>query len=408
MKPFLQVKHPEDIFQLLDALPSLDTETIPLAGSLNRVLSDSLRSPEDLPHFPRATMDGYAVRARDTFGASESIPALLNLAGEIVMGQSAEVPVFPGQCLRIATGGMLPPGADAVVMIEHSQVLDAQTIEVFRSVSPGDHLIRVGEDLKRGQPLFPQGRRLQPQDLGLLAGVGIRQVTVCRRPRVAIISTGDEIVPIEQEPLPGFVRDINAQTLPALVEKTGGIPFFLGLVRDSREALKEKCREALERADVVLISGGSSVGTRDFTLEVIESFPESRILAHGIAISPGKPTILARIGDKVLWGLPGHTASAMVVFSVFVKPCLNRLEGEEPARINPGLPARLTRNLASAQGRDDYIRVALQAGSQGWDAEPILGPSGLISTLVRADGLIRIDRFTEGKEKGEMVEVMLF
>ncbi|MBI5582223.1 MAG: molybdopterin molybdotransferase MoeA [Deltaproteobacteria bacterium] len=408
MKPFFQVKHPEEVIQLIAALPALGSETVSLRESLNRVLSAPIHSPEDLPHFHRATMDGYAVRARDTFGASESIPALLTLAGEIAMGQSARWPVNPGQCLRIATGGMLPPGADAVAMIEYTQVLDPGTIEIFKSVSPGDHLIRVGEDLKQGQPVFPAGHRLRPQDLGLLAGVGIRQAPVFRQPRVAIISTGDEIVPIDREPAPGFVRDINAYTLPALVEKSGGIPFFLGLTRDSREDLKEKCREGLERADVVLISGGSSVGTRDFTLEVIESFPASRILAHGIAISPGKPTILARIGEKVLWGLPGHTASAMVVFSVFVKPCLHRLEGADPVKINPGLQARLTRNLASAQGRDDYIRVALQAGPQGWEAEPILGQSGLISTLVRSDGLVRIDRFTEGKEKGEWVEVVLF
>jgi molybdopterin molybdotransferase len=408
MRPFFQVKHPEDIFRLIESFPALSPETIPLGKALDRVLSGPLCSPEDLPHFPRATMDGYAVRARDTFGASESIPALLNLAGEIAMGQSARLPVNPGQCFRIATGGMLPPEADAVAMIEHTQILDPQTVEIFKSVSPGDHLIRVGEDLKRGQPIFSAGRRLRPQDSGLLAGIGIREVSVFRRPRVAIISTGDEIVPIDQEPLPGFVRDINAYTLPALVEKAGGSPFFLGLVRDSREDLREKCREALERADVVLVSGGSSVGTRDFTLEVIESFPESRILAHGIAISPGKPTILARIGDKVLWGLPGHTASAMVVFSVFVRPCLHRLEGELPSPIKPALKARLTRNLASAQGRDDYIRVALKAGPEGWEAEPILGPSGLISTLVRSDGLIRIDRFTEGLEKGAEVEVTLF
>jgi molybdopterin molybdotransferase len=408
MKPFFQVKHPEDILRIIETLPALDPETVTLRAALNRVLGEPVHSPEDLPHFPRATMDGYAVRARDTFGASESIPALLTLAGEIGMGQPARQQVAPGQCFRIATGGMLPPGADAVVMIEHTQVLDPRTIEVFKSVSPGDHLIRVGEDLRRGQPIFSAGHRLRPQDLGLLAGVGVRQATVFRQPRVAIISTGDEIVPIDREPSPGFVRDINAYTLPALVEQSGSSPLFLGLTRDSREDLKEKCREGLERADVVLISGGSSVGARDFTLEVIESFPASRVLAHGIAISPGKPTILARIGEKVLWGLPGHTASAMVVFSIFVKPCLHRLEGAQPSGINPVLQARLTRNLASAQGRDDYIRVALSPGPQGWEAEPILGQSGLISTLVRSDGLVRIDRFTEGKEKGEWVEVMLF
>ena len=178
--------------------------------------------------------------------------------------------------------------------------------------------------------------------------------------------------------------------------------------RDNFEELREKCRTGLEHFDAVLISGGSSVGSRDFSLEVIGSFPGAEILAHGISISPGKPTILARVGSKALWGLPGHTASALVVFSIFVKPCLNRLEGELPSPVKPSLKARLTRNLASAQGRDDYIRVALRHGPEGWEAEPILGKSGLISTLVRSDGLIRIDRFTEGKEKGEWVEVLLF
>jgi molybdopterin molybdotransferase len=238
--------------------------------------------------------------------------------------------------------------------------------------------------------------------------VGVRQVSVYRQPRVAVISTGDEMVPIDQQPLPGQVRDINAFTLPALVRQAGGVPEFLGLSKDNFEDLREKCRQALDHFDVVLISGGSSVGSRDFSLQVIDSFLGAEILAHGISISPGKPTILARVGPKALWGLPGHTASAMVVFSIFVKPCLNRLEGELPSPIKPGLKARLTRNLASAQGRDDYIRVALLPAPEGWEAEPILGKSGLISTLVRSDGLIRIDRFTEGLEQGERVEVLLF
>jgi molybdopterin molybdotransferase len=225
---------------------------------------------------------------------------------------------------------------------------------------------------------------------------------------VAVISTGDEIVPLDQQPPPGRIRDINAFTLPALVQEAGGIPDFLGLSRDNFEDLQRKCRQGLEHFDAVLISGGSSVGSRDFSLEVIGSFPGAEILAHGISISPGKPTILARVGPKVLWGLPGHTASAMVVFSIFVRPCLNRLEGELPSPIKSALKARLTRNLASAQGRDDYIRVALHLGAEGWEAEPILGKSGLISTLVRSDGLIRIDRFTEGLERGEEVEVTLF
>ncbi len=408
MKPFFQVKTPEEIFEMLKMFPPLGRKTLALEKALNRVLAEEISSPEDLPHFARATMDGYAVRARDTFGASESIPALLAMTGEIAMGREAADPVQPGQCQRIATGGMLPPGADAVVMIEQTQGLDGQTIEVFKSVSPLEHVIQIGDDLRRGRPVLLAGRRLRPQDLGLLAGLGVRQVPVIQQPRVAVISTGDEMVSLDQQPLPGQVRDINAFTLPALVREAGGVPEFLGLSGDNFEDLREKVLQALEHFDVVLISGGSSVGSRDFSLEVIGSFPGAEILGHGISISPGKPTILARVGPKVLWGLPGHTASAMVVFSIFVRPCLNRLEGELPSTINPSLKARLTRNLASAQGRDDYIRVALRLSPQGWEAEPILGKSGLISTLVRSDGLIRIDRFTEGKEKGEWVEVLLF
>ena len=408
MKPFFQVKTPEEILEMLGMFPPLGREPLALEKALHRVLAEEISSPEDLPHFARATMDGYAVRARDTFGASEGIPALLTVAGEIAMGREATDPIQPGRCLRIATGGMLPPGADAVVMVEQTQALDSQTIEIFKAVSPLDHVIQIGDDLRQGRPVLQAGRRLRPQDLGLLAGLGVRQVAVYCQPRVAVISTGDEIVPIDQQPPPGQIRDINAFTLPALVREAGGIPEFLGLSGDNFEDLREKCRTGLEHFDAVLISGGSSVGSRDFSLEVIGSFPGAEILAHGISISPGKPTILARAGPKPLWGLPGHTASALVVFSVFVKPCLNRLEGELPSPAKPGLKARLTRNLASAQGRDDYIRVALRPSPEGWEAEPILGKSGLISTLVRSDGLIRIDRFTEGKEKGAWVEVLLF
>ncbi len=283
-----------------------------------------------------------------------------------------------------------------------------QTIEIFKPVSPLEHMIQAGEDIRIGQTLLNKGLRLRPQDLGLLAGVGIRAIPVFRRPKVAIISTGDEIVPIEEKPLPGLVRDINSLTLKTLTTQCQAIPKGLGLVKDSFEELKDLCRVGLEGCDVLLISGGSSVGSRDHTLEVITSFPEAEVLAHGISISPGKPTILARIGDRILWGLPGHTVSAMVIFSLFVKPCLQVLEGEQAVLNLPGLTARLTRNVASAQGREDYIRVALQQVDGIWEAAPILGKSGLISTMVRADGLIRIDQDCEGLEKGEWVEVLPF
>jgi molybdopterin molybdotransferase len=408
MKPFFQVKTSTELIEIIRSFPNLATNRIPLFHGLNRVVAEDIASPEDLPHFPRASMDGFALRARDTFGASEAVPALLTLSGEIAMGQEVTTPVKPGHCFRIATGGMVPPGADAVAMIEHSQPLDEQTIEIFKPVSPLDHVIQVGEDIKKGQPVLAAGRRLRPQDLGLLAGLGIVKIPVYERPKVAIISSGDEIVPVEDRPGPGFVRDINSLTLMALATEAGAVPEFLGRIKDHFNDLKAQCQKGLDQADVILISGGSSVGSRDFTVEVIHSFRNAEILAHGVSISPGKPTILARIGSKILWGLPGHTVSAMTVFSLFVKPCLNHLEGERGVKHIPKVKARLTRNLASAQGREDYVRVALQSGEAGWEAAPILGKSGLISTMVRADGMIRIEQNCEGLEKGEWVEVWLF
>ncbi|MGA3085169.1 MAG: gephyrin-like molybdotransferase Glp [Thermodesulfobacteriota bacterium] len=408
MKPFFQVKTSQEIFELIQGFPLLPGERVLLSEGLNRVLAEDILSPEDLPHFPRATMDGYAVRARDTFGASEAVPALLTLSGEIAMGQEVKAPVEPDHCFRIATGGMVPPGADAVAMIEHTQQLDSRTIEIFKSVSPLDNFIQMGEDIKKGQPVLVAGQRLRPQDLGLLAGLGVIDIPVYRQPKVAIISTGDEIMPVEEQPPPGFIRDINATTLQALTAESGARPKFFGRAQDKFEDLKVLCQKGLDQTDMVLISGGSSLGVRDYTLEVIRSFPESEILAHGISISPGKPTILARVGNKILWGLPGHTVSAMVVFALFVNPSLKQLEGKKIGRSIPGVQARLTRNIASAQGREEYIRVALKKGEAGWEAVPVLGKSGLISTMVRADGLIRIDQNCEGLEKGEWVEVLLF
>jgi molybdopterin molybdotransferase len=408
MKPYFKVKTSKEILEIIETFPSLVTEQISLIEGLGRVLAEAIVSPEDLPHFPRATMDGFALQARDTFGASEAVPALLTLSGQIAMGQEVTESLKQGHCFHIATGGMLPPGADAVAMIEHSQPLDHRTIEIFKPLSPLDHVIQIGEDIRKGHSLLPAGRRLRPQDLGLLAGLGIETIPVYHKPRVAIISTGDEIVSVDQKPAPGFIRDINSVTLMAQVEESGAFPLSLGRTKDHFKDLETRCRQGLEQADVVLISGGSSVGARDFTLEVIHGFPESEVLAHGISISPGKPTILARIGNKILWGLPGHVVSAMIVFTLFVKPCLTHLEGEKEISPAPKMTARLIRNVPSAQGREDYIRVSLQPSPEGWLAAPIFGKSGIISTMVRADGIIRIDQNCEGLEKGEPVEVIGF
>jgi molybdopterin molybdotransferase len=363
----------------------------------------------DLPEFNRATMDGYAVKAQSTFGASEAMPALFAIIGAVGMGEVPTVSVGPGEAVHIATGGMLPSGADSVVMVEHTQRLDEQSLEVFKSAAPLQNVMEIGEDLKKGERILPKGIVIRPQEMGVLAALGRSEVPVYKRPVVAIVSSGDEIVPIEQTPGLSQLRDVNAYTLSGLVRTTGGIPLCLGIAKDNFDALDHLCRKALSQADMVLISGGSSVGTRDFTLEVLQGLPEAEILVHGVSVSPGKPTILARSQDKPVWGLPGQVTSAMIVFHVMVQAALERISGrrEDDRGKRPEVPAKVSRNLASVQGREDYVRVRLVREAENLIAEPILGKSGLIHTMVKADGLIRIDRDSEGLDKGSPVNVIL-
>lgn len=350
-------------------------------------------------------MDGFAVCASSTFGASESAPALLSVIGAVTMGERPELHVKPGQAARILTGGMLPDGADAVVMVEHTETIDDTTIEVTRPVAPQQNVIEPTDDARQGDTLLERGTRLRPQELGLLAALGHPEVDVFLRPVVAIISTGDEVVDIQDSPGPGQIRDVNTTTLCAMVELAGGTARALGIVRDDFDTLLSTCRAALSEVDVVLLSGGSSVGARDLTLAVLEALPKSRIVFHGVAIKPGKPTILADVGGKAFWGLPGHVASAMVVFRMLVRSQLHHIAGCKPTA-ELRLPARLSRNVASVHGRRDYVRVRLEdRDGQLW-ALPVLGKSGLLRTMVEADGLVEIDRDTEGLEQGAQVLVI--
>lgn len=407
---FFKVTTSEETFEILKGFSPCGEETAPLSEALNRVVSKEIIAPEDLPEFARSTMDGYAVKARDTFGASESLPAFLEMTGEVIMGRPPTGVVTPGKAIRISTGGMMPEGADAVVMIEYCHGLDDTTIEVSRAVSPLENVIRPGDDLKKGTVIFERGVILRSQDIGLLAGLGIEKVAVYKKPKVAIISTGDEVIPIDQRPGPGEVRDINSYSLSAFCASAGATPIGLGLCKDIFSDLKAMVARGLEMADTILISGGSSVGARDITVKVLESFPDMELLVHGISISPGKPTIIARIGDRAVFGLPGHVASAMVVAEVFLTPFLARLAGDAAAFEDDHFyrEAELTRNVESASGRDDYIRVKLDKKEGRYFAEPIFGKSGLISTLVEAHGLVKIDRNTEGLYQGQIVPVMLF
>jgi len=411
VKGFFQLISSKDFLELFDSFTTLETEEVDLVNGLGRILAQEITAPEELPPFSRSTMDGFAVRARDTFGCSESEPAMLEIIGEISMGTSGQaISLNPGQTCRIWTGGELAARADAVVMIEYSHLLDKQTVELFKPVAPGENVIRAGEDTTSGQQVLPRGRKLRPQDMGVLAGLGITSVTVHRRPVVAILSTGDELVPPEEQPGPGQIRDINSTTLAALVEESGCIASTIGIIGDDFDTMFATCEKTLNGADMILLSGGSSVGKRDFTLKVLEKLKNSELLAHGVAIRPGKPTILARIGNKALFGLPGHVASAMVVFYLLVRPLLLKLGGmDAPLNLLP-LTVTTGEQIPSAIGREEYVRVQLlwKNDNNLPVALPIYGKSGLLSPLVKADGLLVINRDCEGLDKGETGKVLLF
>ena len=410
MEAFFELKKPDEVFEIIDRFEPLGEETLFLEESLGRVLSRDLSAPEDLPDFHRSTMDGYAVRARDTFGATESLPALFEMTGEVAMGRNDSIIVREGEAVRIPTGGMVPEGADGVVMVEYSALLDGKTIEISKAISPLENIILPGDDLKAGDIFLRRGQRLRPQDLGVAAGLGFSHLPVFRIPKVAIISTGDEIVQLEKKTLPGQIRDINRYTLGAFCRELGAEPITMGICRDDFQMLKDMVEDGTERADSVWVSGGSSVGTRDLTLKVFETLPGFELLVHGISISPGKPTILGKCGGKILAGLPGHVASAFIVAQIFMSRVIFRLRGENHFRSDAfrEVEAEMSRNVESATGREDYLRVLLVQENGRNLAKPVFGKSGLISTLVDADGLVKIDMNTEGLYQGQVVKVMLF
>jgi molybdopterin molybdotransferase len=411
LKFFFQAVTPDEARAALAGFPAVGTETVRVAEAAGRVLAEDLVSPADLPHFARANMDGYAVHAADTFGASGSVPAYLRVAGTIAMGTAARRPLARARAVRIATGGMMPPGADAVVMVEHTEEVADGQVEIHRSVSPGQHVIQVGDDVARGAPIFARGRRLRAHDLGALTGVGITRVRVHRRPRIALLATGDEIVAPERRPRAGQVRNVNQYSLRAMIAEAGGIPRDGGLIPDRPDRLRAALGRALGSADCVMISGGSSVGTKDMTLDVIASFPDSATLFHGIQIAPGKPTILARARRKPVLGLPGHPVSALVIFARFGAPLVRLLGGETAASAfadRRRTQAVLAENVASEVGREDWVRVTLEERNGDTIARPLRGKSAQIMSLVQADGMVRVPLTDEGIEAGTRVEVVLF
>jgi len=380
-------------------------ETVALSGAHGRVPAQPIRAPHDLPGFARATVDGFAVRAADTYGASEGLPSYLDVTGAVRMGHAAEVAVAPGIAVAMPTGGVLPEGADAVVMVEHTQETMPGTIEVVRPVAPGEGLVRADEDARAGAELLPAGRRLRAQDVGLLAAAGATEVRVHARPRVAIVSTGDEIVPPGTEDLAiGQIRDATASALGALVRDAGGDPDPRGIVPDDRDALAAVLRDAVASCDVVVVSAGSSVGARDETAAVVAGLGEPGIWTHGIALRPGKPTLLADCGGVPVIGLPGNPRSALVVFRVIGMPIVRLVGGMTDPPPEPTVRARLERSVPSAAGRLDVVQVTVRDGI----ATPLFGASALLTILTAADGSIVVPHDATGLPAGSEVDVTLY
>ena len=386
----------------------VDSETVPTALALARVTAAQLTSPEDLPAFPRSTMDGFSVRASDTFGASEALPAYLDVIGDIPTGSQSDVELATGQAAGAFTGGMLAAGADAVVMVENTQPIDGTAIEVVRPVASGENVLQVGEDIGRGAVVLEAGHVLRPQDLGGLLALGITTVVVARRPRVAIISTGDELVQPEATPDLGMIRDINTYTVSALVQEAGGIPVPVGLIKDDYESQKAAAMKAQDLGDLVVFSAGSSISTRDLTARVIDEMGSPGVLVHGVSLKPGKPTIFGLSGTTPAFGLPGNPVSAMVVFDLLVRPTIYQLAGcvrpPQPSTVQ----AVLSRDVPSQAGREDFVQVRVVSENGRLSAEPVFGKSNLINTLVAADGTIRVPLNKGGLYTGDQVSVNLF
>lgn len=392
---------PEATRIIAENWPRPAVKTVGLEDALGRTLAAEVIAGEDLPPFPRSTVDGYAVVASDVHGASDTIPAFLSLVGEVVIGRPPGIEIASGQCAWIPTGGMLPSGADAVVMVEYTEALDRETVLVTRPVAQGENVIRAGEDCRMGEQVLPAGHTIRPQDIGVLAALGITEIPVFSSLRCGVISTGDEVVSVDTTPAMGQVRDVNSYVLGAALKRRGLDTRYYGVVADDFARLQERTAAALAENDLVVMSGGSSVGERDLSLEVLLSFPDSRLLFHGISIKPGKPTLAVRIGPRLVLGLPGHPVSALMVLEVLLEPVL-------PEGLRGTCTAVLTDNVASQAGRDDFVRVKIDHSSGMARAIPVHGKPGLIRVMSEANGFIHIPHQKQGLSKGETVLVRLF
>ncbi len=390
----------------------LPAEEIGLAAALRRVLAADLRAPLDSPAFERSAMDGYAVRAADTRGAGAT-PVELAYVGDVPMGAAATVTVGAGQAAWVATGSMLPRGADGVIMVERT-ARDGERVRLTQEVHPGDNVTPRGADLRAGDVVLRAGQRLRPQDVAVIASMGLATVPLRRPPRVAIVSGGDELV-APGEPLgPGQIYDSNSFAMAAQVEEWGAIPVTLPRVADRPEAVEEALRRGMREAEIVLLSGGSSVGLKDLTATAIDAVGTPGVVVHGLAMRPGRPTIAGVVDGTLVVGIPGNPVSAMVACEVLARPAIEALLGIEPARVagvvgEYAISGRLAATVRSQAGRQDYVRVRLERDPDGMlQVYPVPGGSGIIRSMVDANGLLVVPPERDVLERGETVEVRLF
>ncbi len=411
MPEFLSLISPEAALSLLFSHldPVLSDEVTWTEQALGKVTAEDILSPNNLPEFRRSTVDGYAIVARDSHGASESLPAYLKMAGEVLMGNTPEFDLGVKECALIHTGGMLLEGANAVVMLEDTQLLDGGEIEIYRSIASGENVIEIGEDVIEGGLVIPRGTRLRPAEIGGLMALGITKIRTIFPPKIGIISSGDEVIPPDQIPMQGEVRDINSYTLGTLIREVGADVVHYGIIPDNRDDLMKILRIGLQECDHLIVTAGSSASSRDLTADVMNELGDPGVLVHGVSIKPGKPTIFALAGEKVMIGLPGNPVSALVIAYILVKPIIQAYLGLENRKIYPSVLANLTMNVPSQAGREDWIPVRLIEGNKGnFQAEPIFGRSNLIFLLAKADGLVKIPSPTTGLEAGATVSVRLF
>jgi len=394
------------IVNSLDGIP-VNCEMIHLTDALGRVVAEDIIAQVDLPPFSRSTVDGFAVRSADTFGASEGAPSLFSITGEVLMGEQTAITLCPGEAAIIPTGGMLPAGADAVVMLEYTEQPDVNTLLVLKMVAPGENIVARAEDMPSGAIIVEQGQRLAPQHIGALAACGCKNIKVRNRVEVAIISTGDELVEIDEPLKVGKIRDINSYALGAMLSEVGCDVKRMGIVKDSYDKFLETMAKAVANCQMVVISGGSSVGARDYTVKALDALGTPGVLMHGIAVKPGKPTIYGKVNNVPVFGLPGHPVAAMTICDQLVKLAVRKLMGQKSTSEAVAIPASLTRNVASTPGRDDFISVRLSKQDGKYVADPILGKSGLINILSQADGVMHIPADKSGLYNGETVEVLL-